>query len=82
MKIRVKPPIKAQIGDVRTVTHFLLWPIKLQVGEDGPWEWRWLERASLVQQYTRAQSWLGNYVYAWDDLHWSSGLQGDVITDA
>lgn len=37
-------------GDTRFVTKFLWWPATIQ-GKDGSKETRWLERASIEQEY-------------------------------
>lgn len=50
----------------RTVRRFLLLPTRLRVNSDAfapVLEWRWLERAEIVQQYTS----LGR---EWFDIHW------------
>jgi len=72
MRWNSKEKGRPQIGEKRTIQKFLWWPICL----DG--EWRWLERASIEQEYEKvAKLWtdeIGGGIIEekdeWVNKHW------------
>jgi len=60
-------------GEERIVTKFLFFPKKLRN------EWRWLEKASILQRVRRvdvggSMQW-GKYKHQWRDIQWQGRLK-------
>ena len=70
--IKDSPP-KPNAGDVRTVRKFLLFPRVLRVGdEQGRKDFRWLERANIIQQCVRTLVPISfNWVNVWEDQYFA-----------
>lgn len=49
----------------RTVTKFLFFPMTLRVGNDGPYEKRWLETSSWTEVYIE-----NPLIQGWRKIHW------------
>ncbi len=53
------------VGEKRVVKRFLLWPTCL---DD---EWRWLEKAEVIQQFKRNERWVLGFGWDWTNIAWA-----------
>lgn len=64
MRWKKRRKLNPDIGEKRVVKRFLWWPTCLND------EWRWLERAEIIQQFKRNERWVLGIGWDWMDVEW------------